>query len=347
MRVWIAPWVVSIDPAPSIALAWQECPKLQRREVPQSCGNCFCIDMIDFRHLRAAVAAMEHQGFRRAAEALRLQQSTLSRSILELESHLGITLFERSNKGVRPTLQGLTFLRASAQVLQNMTEIIDAARKVGKGHAGRLTIGLCTTFASSPLRSILLEFLHRFPDMELSIKEGSRRQLTEGLRIYEIDIAFLLGQATMDDCSLLPLWTEQIVAALPEQHPHVERSQLSWPHLKGETIQISRRDPGPELLDLLKSKIVSPGDALDICQQDVSLESLLTLVGMGRGVTLLTEAYAGLQVPGVVYRELHDGTGPTFVRSSAYWNDANDNPVRKRFLTLLKERYPTWKPNGG
>ncbi|MFV3077614.1 LysR family transcriptional regulator [Niveispirillum fermenti] len=303
--------------------------------------------MIDLRHLRAAVAAMEQRGLRRAAETLSVQQSTLSRSIQELESHLGITLFERSNKGVRPTPMGLTFLRAAAQVLRNITEIIDAARKVGKGQAGRLTAGLCTSFASSPLRPILQEFLLRFPDVELGIKEGSRRQLLEGLAIYEIDIAFLLGQAPVDDCSLLPLWTEQIVAALPEQHLLAGRSQLSWPDLKGETIQISRRDPGPELLDLLKSKVVSPGDALGICQQDVSLESLLTLVGMGRGVTLLTEAYAGLQVPGVVYRELHDGTSPTLVRSSAYWNEANDNPVRKRFLTLLKERYPPWKPNGG
>ncbi len=303
--------------------------------------------MIELRHLRAAVAATEHRGLRRAAEALGLQQSTLSRSILELENHLGVTLFERSNKGVKPTPAGLTFLGSAAQVLRNLTAIIDAARKVGKGHSGRLSVGLCTTFASSPLRSILLEFLHRFPDMELSIKEGSRRQLTEGLRIYEIDIAFLLGQATMDDCSLLPLWTEQIVAALPEQHPHVERTQLSWPHLKGETIQISRRDPGPELLDLLKSKVVSPGDTLDICLQDVSLESLLTLVGLGRGVTLLTEAYAGLQMPGVVYREIQDGRGPTLIRCSAYWNEANDNPVRKRFPTLLKERYPPWKPHGG
>lgn len=303
--------------------------------------------MMDLRHLRAAVAAMEHGGLRRAAAVLRLQQSTISRSILELEHHLGITLFERSNKGVRPTPTGLTFLRAVAQVLRNLTAIIDAARKVGKGQAGRLTAGLYTSFASSPLRPILQEFLLRFPDVELCIKEGSRHQLMEGLGIYEIDVAFLLGQTPVDDCRLLPLWTEQIVAALPEQHPLVERTQLSWPNLKGETIQISRRDPGPELLDLLRSKIVSPGDALDVCQHDTSLESLLTLVGMGRGVTLLTEAYAGLQMPGVVYREIHDGRGPTLIRCSAYWNEANDNPVRKRFLTLLKERYPPWKPNGG
>lgn len=303
--------------------------------------------MIDLRHLRAAVAAMEHRGLRRAAEALRLQQSTLSRSILELENHLGVTLFERSNKGVKPTPAGLTFLGSAAQVLRNLTAIIDAARKVGKGQSGRLSVGLCTSFASSPLRSILLEFLHHFPDMEMGIKEGSRRQLAEGLAIYEIDIAFLLGHTPVNDCSLLPLWTEQIIAALPEQHPLAERTMLSWPDLKGETLQVSHRDPGPELLELLKGKIASPGREMNIWIHDVSFENLLNLVGMGRGVTLLTEAYAGLQVPGVVYREIHDGTGPTLIRCSAYWNEANDNPVRKRFLTLLKERYPPWKPNGG
>jgi predicted transcriptional regulator len=54
---------------------------------------------VDLQHLRYAVAAADHGSFRRAAEVLLLQQSTLSRCIRQLEHSLGMTVFERSSGG--------------------------------------------------------------------------------------------------------------------------------------------------------------------------------------------------------------------------------------------------------
>jgi hypothetical protein len=58
---------------------------------------------IDLQHLRYAVVAREQESFRRAAESLLVQQSTLSRCISQLEHSIGMTIFERSSGGVRAT----------------------------------------------------------------------------------------------------------------------------------------------------------------------------------------------------------------------------------------------------
>src|SRR5437879_47081 len=62
--------------------------------------------MIPLQHLRFAVVSAEYGSFRRAAEALLTQQSTLSRCIHQLEGSIGVIVFERSSGGVCATSAG-------------------------------------------------------------------------------------------------------------------------------------------------------------------------------------------------------------------------------------------------
>ena len=109
---------------------------------------------IEAKQLRYAVAAADYRSFRRAAEALHLKQSTLSRCIRQMEMRLGISLFERSRVGVRPTMAGAELLRAARRVLEELEAISAAAVAAGRGEAGRLTIGFYTSLSAGNLRAI-------------------------------------------------------------------------------------------------------------------------------------------------------------------------------------------------
>ena len=61
---------------------------------------------IDLRQLRHAVTAADFGSFRQAADACLIKQSTLSRSIRQLEHCVGVAIFERSSAGIRPTQAG-------------------------------------------------------------------------------------------------------------------------------------------------------------------------------------------------------------------------------------------------
>jgi len=96
---------------------------------------------INLQHLRYAVAARDQGSFRRAAESLFVQQSTLSRCIRQLEHSIGMTIFERSRGGVRATDAGRDFLHLARSILEQVDSLVTRAHRTGRGEAGRLTIG--------------------------------------------------------------------------------------------------------------------------------------------------------------------------------------------------------------
>jgi DNA-binding transcriptional LysR family regulator len=82
------------------------------------------ISGLDLRQLRYAVLAADYGSIRQAAEALLMKQSTISRSIRQLEHTLGVTLFARTSGGVQATDAGRQFLRMARSVLDQLDMIV-------------------------------------------------------------------------------------------------------------------------------------------------------------------------------------------------------------------------------
>jgi DNA-binding transcriptional LysR family regulator len=137
----------------------------------------------------------------------------------------------------------------------------------------------------------------------------------------------------------MPLWSERILLALLEGHPLAGKDVVYWTDLRGETLLLSQHDPSRELEDLLISKLVSREDRPQIARHHVSRSIIKSLIAAGFGLSLVTESDMGARIPGLTYRELRDGAGPSRVGFSAYWRTGNDNPALANFLKLLGERY--------
>ncbi len=294
---------------------------------------------VDLVHLRYAVAAADHGSFRRAAEALLLRQSTLSRCIRQLEARIKMIVFERSSGGVQATPAGRDFLRMARSILEQMDALVLAAHSTGYGRAGRLTIGFFTSLSAGNLRATLVEFRQRFPQIELVMAERSRTRLITALRNGGIDIAIVTGEAPLLDGNAMQLWSDRIMVTLPQDHPLAVKDIVYWTDLRAETVLLSQYDPGPELEDLLMSKLVSSEDRPKIERHAVSRSIIKSLVSAGFGTGLVTESDVGASFSGLTYRELRDGTGPSRVGYSAHWREENDNPALTNFLKLLGERY--------
>jgi DNA-binding transcriptional LysR family regulator len=296
---------------------------------------------VDLVHLRYAVAAADHGSFRRAAEALVMRQSKLSRCIRQLEERINMTVFERSSGGVRTTQAGRDFLRMARSILEEMDMMLISAHSAGRGEAGRLTIGFYTSLLAGNLRATLIDYVQRFPQVEIGMIESSRTRLTTALRNGAIDIAIVTGELPLVGSKIMPLWSERIVIALPQAHGLAHVETVYWTDLKSETLLISRQDPGPEMQELLLTKLAAPGDRPKVICHDASCANLKSLVGAGFGVSLLRESDVDANFSGVIYREVRDGTGPSWVGYSAQWRADDDNPALAGFLKVLGERYPS------
>lgn len=292
----------------------------------------------DLQQLRYAVVAADFGSFRQAAEACLIKQSTLSRSVRQLEQLVGVSIFERSSGGIRPTSAGRNFLRMTRSILEQVDALAATARASGRGDTGRLVIGFCTSITVGNLRASLLDFKKKFPQVELGTVERSRTRLTTALRNGAIDVHIATGDIAPFDSKTTPLWSERILAVLSNNHPLAARTFVYWTDLRDQTVLLSHYDPGRELEDLMNAKLSSPGDRPRIERHDVSRGVIKGLISMEFGISLVLESDIGASFSGLVYRELRDGTGPSRIEFSAVWRADNENPALANFLSLLAER---------
>lgn len=293
----------------------------------------------DIRQLRYAVAAADHGSFYRAARALDIEQSTLSRNISKLERSIGMRIFERSRAGVTMTLAGGTFLRSARPMVSTADKMVAMMRAAGQGRAGGFVLGHNSSVSAGHLRATLIGWRDAHPDVEVDCVEADRSVLLAGLDTGEVDIAILMGAAGHHGFRCEPLWSERMLVALPASHLLAERDVVHWTDLRGEQFLLPAADPGPEIRDMLLGRLAVSGTKPDIRMHQSSRETVLSVLGGSSGVSIVCEGSTGARYPDVVYRPIHGEQGPALTGYSGCWRDDNSNPALRRFLGFIKARY--------
>ena len=289
--------------------------------------------------LRYAIAAADHGSFYRAARALDIEQSTLSRNILKLERSIGMAIFERSRSGVTMTHAGSTFIRGAKPMVANADRLVAMMRAAGQGRAGGLRLGHNSSVSAGNLRATVMSWHEAHPDVEAEFVEADRSELIAGLDSGEVDVVILMGDAGHDGLRCEPLWSERILAALPTSHRLSQHEVAHWTDLKGECFLLPAADPGPHVRDMLLGRLSVSGTKPDIRMVKSSRETVLSILGGSLGVSIVCEGSTGAHYPDVVYRPVHGEQGPALIGYSGYWRDDNGNPALHRFLGFIKSRY--------
>ena len=144
---------------------------------------------MDTRKLRHFLALCEHGTFHRAAEAVHLSQSALSRSIQSLEQELGAALFDRIGHKTHLTPFGKALVRRARQLL---LEVNDTRREIAlmqSGEFGEITLGVSPTPAAILLPPCLMDFAKTRPQLRVNVMMGRTPELIERLRAEKLDVA--------------------------------------------------------------------------------------------------------------------------------------------------------------
>jgi DNA-binding transcriptional LysR family regulator len=293
----------------------------------------------DIRQLRYAIAAADHGSFYRAARALDVEQSTLSRAILKLERSIGMPIFERSRAGVTMTLAGNAFICRAKPMVGTADKLVAMMRAAGQGRAGGLVLGHNSSVSAGNLRATMMSWRDAHPDVEVECVEADRSDLLAGLDMGEIDIAILMGAAGHNGFRCEPIWSERMLVALPATHPVAVNDVIHWTDLRGERFLLPAADPGPEIRDMLLGRLAISGTKPDIRMLQSSRETVLSVLGGSSDVSIVCEGSTGACYPDVVYRPIHGEQGPALTGYSGCWRDDNSNPALRRFLGFIKARY--------
>lgn len=287
---------------------------------------------VRLHQLRYFVAAVDYGSFRKAAAALTIQESSISRRIRDLEDELGASLFVRHAGGVRLTIAGREFLRNARHALRQIDIGMTKVAAVGRAELGLIKVGIFSSLASGFLFDLLRDFGERHPKVQIDIIDGNPPEHIAAVRKLCLDVAFITGTAAWDDCEAEHMWCEKVFVVLPDDHPLANNPELGWADLASERFIVSDVAPGQEIHDYLVAHLAGLGRGLDIQSQQVGRDNILSLVALGRGLTLTSEATTVAQFPGITYRELAGEVLPF----SMVWSTQNDNPACRRLMSLAR-----------
>jgi DNA-binding transcriptional LysR family regulator len=124
--------------------------------------------------LNAVVALAGHSSFRRAAVELGMSTSALSHAIATLEQRLGVRLFNRTTRSVSLSAAGEQFLARVRPALREIDAAVEAVNQFRDTPAGTLRINTSEGAARQILAPMVVEFLKRYPDMQLDLVTEGR-----------------------------------------------------------------------------------------------------------------------------------------------------------------------------
>ena len=289
---------------------------------------------VDLTSLAYAVLVSEQGSFRLAAHVLGVRTSAVSRRVRSLEDSIGVSLFNRTRQGVQVTVAGVRVLKHARSILADVSALRQTAQQNGTGAEGRLRVGVVASIACGFSRNLLASFVRDHPGLELEVVEGSPGENIAAVRALTLDLAFVAGMPLSPGCELEELWREHVMVALPEDHHLAEAKLIFWEQLAHERFIVSRVDPGPEIQNYIIRGLADLGKHPNVDRLSVQRETLLALVGLKQGLSLVGEAEAGVTYPGVVFRPLDHEELPF----SLVWSSTNDNPAFRRFLSSARLR---------
>lgn len=268
---------------------------------------------MDFRQLQCFVAVAEELHFGRAAERLHLSQPPLSQQIRNLETRLGVRLFERNRRSVQVTAAGEAFLSHAHEVLRVAQLGVVAAQRAGAGETGQLRVGYSTSalYADVVLQAIVA-YRKRHPDVDLQLVEGTTRSNARDVEEGRINTAFVRGPlpegvAAWKAARVRRLSRERLMVALPRAHPLAGRRAIAIKELQDERFVALARHLGTALNELIHGLFDASGQARpQIAMEATEMSSLLGLVGASAGIAIVPTTVAQARSRYVVFRALSD-----------------------------------------
>jgi LysR family cyn operon transcriptional activator len=248
-------------------------------------------DSMLLRHLRYLLAVADHGGFTRAAEALHVSQPTLSQQIRQLEDTLGVNLFDRTSRTVKPTDAGEAYIECARRVLVELAAGKRALHDVKDLSRGSLRLAMTPTFMAYLVGPLVRDYVARFPNIHLQIFELSMDDIEARLANDSLDIAIAFSQVRSADIESIPAFTETLGVMVGRDHPLYEsNSGLSAEDLAQLEFALLARDfvTRTRIDEYFAQAQITPKVVIEVN----SVNTLLEIIRHTAIATILPEAIA-------------------------------------------------------
>lgn len=258
----------------------------------------------ELHQLHCFVAVSEELNFRKAAERLNLTQPPLSRQIRLLEQAVGMQLLERTNRVVRLTPAGQSFLDSAVDLLQRAERAVLRARQAERGEVGTIEMGFVPSAALEFVPRIVAALTEALPDVTFSPTEMMSYEMVDALRSGQLDFGLTRTDGSVPQIETVHVVRDGFVLAVPREHPLFTAPSVSLEDLDGVDFVGYSVDRGGYLRDVHFRLFAIAGITPRIRQEVSQTHSILALVNRGIGVSLVPGSSRAMHMEHLAYREI-------------------------------------------
>lgn len=287
----------------------------------------------DIRHLRQFIAVAEEKHFRIAAERLNMTQPPLSQAIKKLEQHLGVLLLKRTNKKVDLTSAGHVFLKGAYETLEKVQQMEEDTKRAAKGLIGRLKIGFSGSAIYEALPLSIRRFKQNFPHIQLEINELATVDQIDAMMKGHQDVGLLRPPISNDALfDIYPMRHEELVMVLPTTHRLAKTKLVNLADFAEDDFITFAPETSPNLHSLVIQSCSDAGFTPRIVQSAPQIQTHISLVSAGMGVSLVPQC-AGLVIhPNVTFRKISARKSVIATTMAMACLKDRENPIVQAFI---------------
>jgi DNA-binding transcriptional LysR family regulator len=270
------------------------------------------------------------------AQQLHISQSAVSKQLADFERTLGLALFDRLPRGVRPTEAGRVLLGYANRLFVIEEEAEQAIGDLQGLARGRIAIGASRTIGGYVLPELLAAFRRCYPEVALSLQVENTKAIESKLIAGEIDIGFSEGLAGSDYIDYEIFAQDELVLIASFKHPLGTKAPLTLAGLAKTPLLMHEEGSGTRAVTemALAAKKLRVQPSMTLASTEAIKQTVATGVGLAflSALTIRTELRAR-QLKVVPVKDLT-------VRRPLYQlrlKDASPSPSLQAFLTMLRE----------
>jgi DNA-binding transcriptional LysR family regulator len=187
---------------------------------------------IDTLGVQAFIAIADHGGFQKAADALHVSQTALSRRLQHLEAALGVMLIERTTRSVALTTIGREFLPQAQRLVTDLQTALAEILETGKARRGDVSIACVPTAGVHYLPRIIQEYSRHFPNNRIKILDHASSGVADAVLRREAEFGINIAASRHPELTSVPLLRDQYALVCRDDHPLARKKSLRWKQLE-------------------------------------------------------------------------------------------------------------------
>lgn len=280
------------------------------------------------------LAVADNGNFTRAASALNISQPALSQRIIDLEAQLGVQLFDRSGRSVKPTDEGRTYIEHVRRALRELNAGERAMQDVARAFGGTLRVGFLPLFTTHLVGPLMRAFYVQHPGVAVTVDILAQGALEAALVDDIIDIGFAFSYVESEEIDVETIEDDELCLVVGKRHPFHGRDKVRVSELKGADLALlTKAFITREPIDrYFRNHKVRPRIAIE----SNSADSIIAIVRGSQLATVMPSATAR-EVPGLKAVSLAPSLG-TWTLSVLQRKDAYRSVASQALVHILKQQ---------